>query len=222
MLRIAIDGPGGAGKSSVAKAVAKRLGIIYVDTGALYRTVGLYVDRNGADPSNEEEVKKLLPSLTLDLSYEDDTQVVYLNGERITDEIRTPKMSMYASLVSALPSVRAFLLDTQRSIANRQSVIMDGRDIGTVILPNAEVKIFITAQPEERAKRRYRELVEKGKNVKFEDVLAEMNERDKNDSGRKIAPLVPAADAVLFDNTGFEFEESVAHVISIIENARKP
>ncbi len=221
MLRIAIDGPGGAGKSSVAKAVAKKLGIIYVDTGALYRTVGLFADLNGVDPSDESKVKKLLPDLNIEISYENDTQVIYMNGKKITDEIRTPKMSMYASAVSALPSVRSFLLKTQRSIAERQSVIMDGRDIGTVILPNAEVKIFITASPEERAKRRYNELIAKGRNVKFEDVFAEMNQRDANDSGREIAPLVPAEDAIMFDNTGYEFDESVAHVLKIVESAGK-
>ncbi len=221
MLRIAIDGPGGAGKSSVAKAVAKKLGIIYVDTGALYRTVGLFADLNGVDPSDESKVKKLLPDLNIEISYENDTQVIYMNGKKITDEIRTPKMSMYASAVSALPSVRSFLLETQRSIAERQSVIMDGRDIGTVILPNAEVKIFITASPEERAKRRYNELIAKGRNVKFEDVFAEMNQRDANDSGREIAPLVPAEDAIMFDNTGYEFDESVAHVLKIVESAGK-
>ncbi len=221
MLRIAIDGPGGAGKSSVAKAVAKKLGIIYVDTGALYRTVGLFADRNGVDPSNEEEVKMLLPNLKIELSYENDSQVIYMNGEKIVDEIRTPKMSMYASAVSALPAVRAFLLETQRSIAESQSVIMDGRDIGTVILPNAEVKIFITASPEERANRRHKEFIEKGKDVKYEDVLAEMNQRDANDSGREIAPLIPADDAILFDNTGFTFEESIAHVLKIVESAGK-
>ena len=218
LLRIAIDGPGGAGKSTVAKAVAKELGIIYVDTGALYRTVGLYVARNSVDPTNEPAVSALLPELTLRLGYEDGTQVVYMNGERLTDEIRTPQMSMYASHVSALPSVRAFLLDTQRNIAAQSSVIMDGRDIGTVILPDAEVKIFITATPEERAMRRYRELIEKGKQVSYEDVLSEMNTRDSNDSGRKIAPLKPADDAVFFDNTGYELEGSVAHVLEIVQD----
>ncbi len=218
LLRIAIDGPGGAGKSTVAKAVAKELGIVYVDTGALYRTVGLYVARNSVDPTDEIAVAKLLPNLTLRLGYEDGTQVVYMNGERITDEIRTPQMSMYASHVSALPSVRAFLLDTQRNIAAENSVIMDGRDIGTVILPDAEVKIFITATPEERAMRRFKELNEKGKQVSYEDVLAEMNLRDSNDSGRKIAPLKPADDAVFFDNTGYDLDQSVSHVLDIVKD----
>lgn len=216
MLRIAIDGPGGAGKSTLAKALAKKLGIIYVDTGALYRTVGLYVDRNNADPSDEKAVSALLPTLDLKLSYEDGNQVIYMNSEKITEEIRTPKMSMYASAVSALPSVRAFLLDTQRKIAESNSVIMDGRDIGTVILPNAEVKIFLTADPSERARRRYEELISKGKSVTYEDVLSEMNTRDANDSSRNIAPCVPADDAVLFDNTGYSLLESIDRVVEII------
>ena len=218
LLRIAIDGPGGAGKSTVAKAVAKELGIVYVDTGALYRTVGLYVARNSVDPTDEPAVSKLLPDLTLRLGYEDGTQVVYMNGERITDEIRTPQMSMYASHVSALPSVRAFLLDTQRNIAAENSGIMDRRGIGTVSLPNAEVKIFITATPEERAMRRFKELTEQGKQVSYEDVLSEMNLRDSNDSGRKIAPLKPADDAVFFDNTGYDLEQSVAHVLAVVKD----
>lgn len=216
MLRIAIDGPGGAGKSTLAKALAKKLGIIYVDTGALYRTVGLYVDRNDVDPSDEKTVAALLPTLDLKLSYEDGNQVIYMNSEKITEEIRTPKMSMYASAVSALPSVRAFLLDTQRKIAETNSVIMDGRDIGTVILPNAEVKIFLTADPSERARRRYEELISKGKSVTYEDVLSEMNTRDTNDSSRNIAPCVPADDAVLFDNTGYSLSESIDRVVEII------
>lgn len=216
MLRIAIDGPGGAGKSTLAKALAKKLGIIYVDTGALYRTVGLYVDRNDVDPSDEKAVAALLPTLDLKLSYEDGNQVIYMNSEKITEEIRTPKMSMYASAVSALPSVRAFLLDTQRKIAETNSVIMDGRDIGTVILPNAEVKIFLTADPSERARRRYEELISKGKSVTYEDVLSEMNTRDTNDSSRNIAPCVPADDAVLFDNTGYSLSESIDRVVEII------
>ena len=163
MLRIAIDGPGGAGKSTIAKALAKRLDIVYVDTGALYRTVGLYVDMCSVDPADANAVAELLPSLKVEIAYENGSQVIHMNGKRITDEIRTPKMSMYASAVSAIPAVREFLFETQKSIAQKQSVIMDGRDIGTVIIPDAEVKIFLTASPEERAMRRYKELLEKAR-----------------------------------------------------------
>lgn len=217
MLNIALDGPGGAGKSTIARAVAAKLGIVYVDTGALYRTIGLYVRRKEVEPTDEAAVAALLPEISLEIKYEDGGQQVYLNGERVGDAIRTPEMSRYASAVSALPSVRAFLLDTQREIARKNSVIMDGRDIGTVILPEAEVKIFLTASPECRAERRYRELREKGIDTTFEAVLAEMNERDTRDSSRAIAPTAAAEDAVLFDNTGMTLEESVAHVLDLVK-----
>lgn len=217
MFHIAIDGPGGAGKSSIAKAVAKKLDILYVDTGALYRTVGLFVKQNGVDPKNAEAVGALLPSLSIIVKYEDGAQVVYLNGTNHGDAIRTPEMSMYASAVSAIPAVRAFLLETQKEIARHNSVIMDGRDIGTVILPDAKVKIFMTASPECRAMRRYNELVAKGQNVKYEDVLAEMNSRDNADSSRDIAPTKAADDAVLLDNSELDFEQSVDAVIAIVK-----
>lgn len=215
MIKIAIDGPGGAGKSTISKAVAAKLGIVYVDTGALYRTVGLYVRRAGIEPTDKEAVTACLSDIKIDLKYEDGKQCVYLNGENPGDEIRTPEASMYASAVSAIPSVRAFLLDTQRDIAKSNSVIMDGRDIGTVILPDADVKIFLTASEECRARRRYDELIARGKDVKYEDVLAEMNQRDTQDANREVAPATAAPDAVLLDNTGMSFDESVDAVIAL-------
>ena len=221
MIRIAIDGPGGAGKSSVAKAVAASLGIIYVDTGALYRTIGLYMVSNGISPSDAEAVANALPNVNLSLSFENGEQVIYLNGEPVGDKIRTPEMSMAASAVSAIGAVRDFLLNTQRDIARSNSVIMDGRDIGTVILPNAEVKIFLTASPEARAKRRYEELKAKGLDVKYEDVYREMVERDKNDSTRDIAPCVPAKDAIKLDNSKLTPEGTAKKVISIIKKVEK-
>ncbi|MGM9683173.1 MAG: (d)CMP kinase [Eubacteriales bacterium] len=216
MIRIAIDGPGGAGKSSVAKAVAKKLGIIYVDTGALYRTVGYYVRQQNIDPHIREEVRKCLSDINIEVRYENGDQCVLLNGENPGDRIRTPEMSMYASAVSAIPEVRDFLLETQKEIARKNSVIMDGRDIGTVIIPDADVKIFMTASVECRAKRRYDELIAKGESVSFEDVLAQMEERDRSDSTREIAPTAQATDAVLLDNTGFTLEQSVDAVIDIV------
>ena len=219
-INIAIDGPGGAGKSTISKEVAKRLGIIYVDTGALYRTVGYFARENGlslADVKVSELITPLLDKITIEIGYVDGTQHVYLNGEDLGDKIRQPDISMYASAVSSVPNVRAFLLETQKELARKNSVIMDGRDIGTVILPNADVKIFLTASSEARAERRYRELVAKGQNVKYEDVLNEMNERDHADSTRAAAPLKAAEDAILFDNSGYTFEGSVEHVISLIK-----
>lgn len=217
MIKIAIDGPSGSGKSSVAKAVAARLGIVYVDTGALYRSVGYFVRTKDTDPHDAEKVEALLPLITLDVRYVNGVQCVYLNGENLGDKIRQPEISMYASAVSAIPAVREFLLETQKSIARKNSVIMDGRDIGTVILPDADVKIFMTASNEARALRRYKELSEKGVEVKYEDVLREMIERDENDRSRAVAPAVPAKDAIMFDNSGYSLEESIDHVIKIIE-----
>lgn len=215
MIKIAIDGPGGAGKSTVAKAVAAKLGIVYVDTGALYRTIGLYVRRADVDPKDSVAVENCLKDINIEIKYENGKQCVYLNGVDNGDAIRTPEMSMYASAVSAIPAVRAFLLDTQRDIAKKTSVIMDGRDIGTVILPDADVKIFLTASEECRARRRYDELVARGQSVRFEDVLAEMNQRDKQDQGRDVAPAVAAEDATILDNTGMTFDETVDAVIKM-------
>ena len=217
MFKIAIDGPSGAGKSTVAKAVAKEMGIVYVDTGALYRTVGYYVRQKNVSPKDAEGVGKLLPEIKIEVKYENGVQNVYLNGENPGDKIRQPEISMYASAVSAIPAVRAFLLETQKEIARQNSVVMDGRDIGTVILPDAEVKIFMTASNEARAKRRYNELVAKGQDVKYEDVLSEMIERDHNDKNRDIAPAVPAADAIMMDNSDMSVEENVRAVLDIIK-----
>ena len=216
IINIAIDGPGGAGKSTISKAVAKKLDILYVDTGSLYRTIGLFVKSKGVDPKNAEAVTAILPEISIEVKYENGAQVNYLNGVNHGDAIRTPEISMYASAVSAIPSVRAFLLETQKQIAKVNSVIMDGRDIGTVILPNADVKIFLTASAECRAMRRYNELCERGQTVKYEDVLREMNERDTQDSSRAIAPAKPAEDAILLDTTAFDFEQSVNAILEII------
>ena len=216
MIRIAIDGPSGAGKSTVAKALAARLGIVYVDTGALYRTIGYYVRKKETDPKDAVAVEALLPEIEIELKYENGTQVVYLNGENLGDRIRTPEMSMYASAVSAIPAVRAFLLDTQRSIAKTNSVIMDGRDIGTVILPDADVKIFLTASNECRARRRTDELNAKGMPASYEDVLADMIERDRADSTRDVAPCVAAPDATTFDNSWMTPDECTEGLVRLI------
>ncbi len=218
MIRIAIDGPSGAGKSSVAKAVASELKIIYVDTGALYRTIGMFMIESGVDLKNHEDVANHLGDFTLNLEFKDGKQVILLNGNDVGDSIRTPEVSMAASLVSAIPAVREYLLDTQRSIAKNNSVIMDGRDIGTVILPDAEVKVFLTASPEARAKRRYEELISRGATVEYEQVYRELVERDNNDSTRNISPCVPAKDAIILDNSNFEPEETAAAVVKIIKS----
>lgn len=221
MIAIALDGPSGAGKSTLAKEISKRLGIVYLDTGALYRTVGLFTKMNRKDPKNEEEVKEILPNLDIDVKICDGVQKVYLNGQDVGDSIRTPEMSMYASAVSALPAVREFLLETQRDFARRSSVIMDGRDIGTVILPSADVKIFLTASDEVRAKRRLAELTEKGITTTLKDVLDDMRTRDRNDSTRKTAPAVAAKDAVILDNSDLDFDMTVQAALKIIEEKTK-
>ena len=220
-IAVAIDGPVGAGKSSIARAAAARLGYIYCDTGALYRSVGLYCRRNGVDLKNADEIAAQLGKIKLEIRLVDGTQHVFLNDEDVSEEIRLPEISMAASAVSAVPAVRAALLDLQRNVAANNSAIMDGRDIGTVVLPNAEVKIFLTASPEIRAKRRYDELVAKGKNVKFDDVLRELNERDYADMHRETAPLKQADDAVLADTSELDFEQSVDLVCRIINDKIK-
>jgi cytidylate kinase len=215
-MQIAIDGPSGAGKSSIAKAVAAKLGFVYVDTGALYRTIGYYVTQKGLDPKNATAVEGVLPEIRIELKFENGTQYVYLNGENLGDKIRRPEISMAASAVSAIPAVRAFLLETQKSIARTHSVIMDGRDIGTVILPEADVKIFLFASDEARAMRRTKELAEKGMTANYEDVLREMRQRDAQDRGREVAPAIPAPDAIMFDNSELTVEGSVAKLLEIV------
>lgn len=215
---IALDGPAGAGKSSIAKRAAKALDFIYVDTGALYRTIGLAATRKGVEPKPSAEVEKLLSEITVDLTFNDKgEQIVLLDGEDVSGLIRTPEASMMASKISAVPSVRAYLLDLQRNMAKSYNVIMDGRDIGTVVLPDAKVKIFLTASSEARAQRRYKELCEKGMDVKYEDILNDVITRDYNDSHRETAPLKPAEGCVMVDTTELDFEQSVKKIISVIK-----
>ena len=215
---IALDGPAGAGKSSIAKRAAKALDFIYVDTGALYRTIGLAATRKGVEPKPSAEVEKLLSEITVDLTFNDKgEQIVLLDGEDVSGLIRTPEASMMASKISAVPSVRAYLLDLQRNMARSHNVIMDGRDIGTVVLPDAKVKIFLTASPEARAQRRYKELCEKGMDVKYEGILNDVITRDYNDSHRETAPLKPAEGCVTVDTTELDFEQSVEKIISVIK-----
>lgn len=216
MINVAIDGPAGAGKSTVAKAAAKELGYIYVDTGALYRTIALNAVRNSVI-DDKDKIVKLLDDTKVELKYIDGVQAVYLNGEDVSAFIRTPEISMGASAVSAIPEVRAFLLDLQRNIARENNVIMDGRDIATVVLPNADVKIFLSASPECRAERRYKELIEKGESVSFEEVLADVNQRDYQDSHREIAPLKPSEESIILDTSNNTLEESIALVVNTVK-----
>lgn len=215
MRAIAIDGPAGAGKSSIAKILAKRMGYIYVDTGALYRAVGYFVVSRNVSTTDSAEVIKCLDLIDVQLKYVDGQQRVFINDEDVTEKIRTAEISMAASNVSAIPKVREFLFDLQQDIAKTNNVVMDGRDIGTVVLPNADVKIFLTASPEERAKRRYKELIEKGQTVTFEEVLADVITRDHNDSTRATAPLKQADDAVLVDTSDLDFDQSVEALYNI-------
>lgn len=214
---VAIDGPSGAGKSTLAKAVAAKLDILYVDTGAIYRTIGCYVKEKGVHPRDNEAVIALLPEIHIEMRYaEDGLQHMILNGKDVTTEIRQNEISQYASDVSAIPEVRTFLLEMQRQFARENSVIMDGRDIGTVVLPDAEVKVFLTAPLAERARRRFVELEQRGTPRAYEDVLREMEQRDYNDSHRAAAPLRQAEDAVLLDTGELNFEESLAALLTII------
>lgn len=215
-INIALDGPAGAGKSFLCKEIANRYGLIHVDTGALYRAIGLFVCRKGIAKEDIEGIKNCLPEIELTLTFVDGVQCVVLCGENVNGFIRTPEISMYASAVSAIPEVRAFLLDAQRNIAKSENVIMDGRDIGTVILPDANVKIFLTASNEARARRRLAELVEKGIETSFEEVLADIIQRDKNDSTRAAAPLKAADDAILLDNSDLDRQGTIDAAIRII------
>ena len=215
---VAIDGPSGAGKSTLARALAARFGFIYVDTGAIYRTVGLAVRRKDIGSKDAEKIIPLLPALDIQLRHnEAGQQRMYLDGEDVSEEIRLPEISIYASDVSAIPEVRAFLLEMQRRMAREHSVIMDGRDIGTVVLPDAGLKLFLTASPEERARRRLLELQEKGVETCFEDVLRDIQYRDENDSSRAAAPLRAAEDAVKLDTTGNSFEESLELISGLVK-----
>ena len=213
---IAIDGPSGAGKSTLARALAKALGYLYVDTGAIYRTVGLQACRTGVDPEDRDGVIALLPGLDISLGYgEDGVQRMFLNGEDVSQAIRQHEISRYASCVSALPEVRAFLLDRQRQLAAEHDVVMDGRDIGTVVLPQADVKIFLTAAPEARARRRWLELQQRGEATDYETVLRDVIDRDEKDTNRATAPLRQAEDAVLADTTQLDLEQSLDLLIHI-------
>lgn len=216
-INIAIDGPSGAGKSTLAKYLAREQGYIYIDTGALYRTVGYFVQQRGADPTNVAQVVPLLAEISVDLIYdEENRQRMILNGDDVSDLIRTQEIAQYASDVSALPPVREFLLETQRRLAAENDVIMDGRDIGTVILPDAQVKIFLTADPEVRARRRFNELTEKGEKTDYYTVLKEINQRDYNDSNRVSAPLRPAEDSIFVDTSDMSLDQAARALQKII------
>lgn len=217
MIAVAIDGPAGAGKSTIAKAAAKKLGFLYVDTGALYRATGLKFSKLGFDTELNCDIDEVLKTTVVDFKYIDGVQHVFLDGADVSDAIRTPEASMMASAVSAKPQVRAFLLEMQRKIARENNVIMDGRDIGTIVLPDAKIKIFLTASPEVRAERRYKELIEKGENVIYEDVLADIKTRDYNDSHREIAPLKPAENSIYYDSTDKDLETNISDLVRIIE-----
>ena len=216
--RIALDGPSGAGKSTIAKRLSAELGFVYVDTGAMYRTVGLYCLQNNVDTDDEAAVAAVLPNINIELKYVDGEQRIFLNGADVSADIRMNEVSMAASKTSAYKSVRGFLLDSQRNVAKTQSVIMDGRDIGTVVLPDAEIKIFIVGDATVRAKRRHKELLEKGQNISLQEVLEDIITRDHNDTNRAEAPLKQADDAILLDTTYKNFEEAYKSVLEIVKS----
>ena len=217
-ISIAIDGPSGAGKSTLAKSLAARLGYLYVDTGAIYRTIGYYAFSHGIDPKDENGVVASLPEIRVEMTYGDDgLQHMLLNGADVTKEIRLPEISMYASAVSAHPGVRAFLLEMQRQLAHTSNVIMDGRDIGTVVLPDAKVKVYLTASSEERARRRWLEMNQKGAPDTYEQVLADLKKRDDQDMNRQVDPLRPTPDATIVDSTEMNFEQVVEYILAIVK-----
>lgn len=211
---IAIDGPAGSGKSTISKILAKKLGFINVDTGALYRAIAYYVKNNNIDYNSNNDVKNVLSNIEVQLKNSDENQIVILNGEDITDKIRSEDISMIASKVSSFAEVREFLLDLQRNIARHNNVVMDGRDIGTTVMPNANVKIFLTASPEVRAKRRLKQL---DQNLNYNDVLKDINKRDNEDINRKYSPLRKAEDAILFDNSNYNLQETMDKLLEIIK-----
>jgi len=216
IINIAIDGPSGAGKSTMAKLLAREFNFVYVDTGAMYRAIGLYILRQGIDSKDSGRICEALSNIHVDIRYEGESLRIFLNDEDVTELIRTPQISMYASEVSAIPQVRAFLFELQRNLAARQSVVMDGRDIGTVILPHADLKIFLTSSVEDRANRRHKELLGRGEHMDFEAVRSDIRRRDENDSTRQIAPLKPAPDAVIIDTSGNSVEQSFCVLKNVI------
>jgi len=217
-IAIAVDGPAGSGKGTLAKRLAEKLGFVYVDTGALYRTIGLYVKNKGIFHTDVEGIISCLPEININITLQNSQAIIWLNGSLVGDEIRTSDCSIYASSVSKIPEVRAFLVDLQRDIAKKNNVVMDGRDIGTVIIPDAELKIFLHADDRERARRRLEDLLVKGEQVTFEQVLADMRWRDNNDSTREIAPAVPAPDAVMLDNSGFTPDQTFEAAMKIVSD----
>lgn len=217
MISIAIDGPSGSGKSSISKCLAKKLNFVSVDTGALYRSIAYYFFKNNIDYNLDNNVSENLKNIVIDVKYNDNNQFVFLNNENITGNIRSDEVSMISSQISSMPCVRKYLLSLQRNIALKNNIIMDGRDIGTVVLPNADVKFFLTASPKSRAQRRYEQLLKKCPNITFYEVWKNINERDFNDMHRKIAPLKPAKDAIIFDNSRYTFDESVSYILKKIK-----